>query len=268
MKYFTITPPSSLAPYVRYFWVLEGEGTVAKPYVHRSMADGCAELIFHYNGVFDELMDNNSMEKSFSSGLSGQSQRYRRFVIRQNFGIFGAYVYPFAVPQLFSISGTEIKNQMLDLKTAIGNQGTEIEERMMLAPDNNSRVRTIVEFLERKLVRSFNAEPGVFSAIKHIIKTNGVDRVDALAERAFQSTRQFERNFKHYSGFSPKLFSRIVRFQSALGKYHGDHKSLSEIAYDCGYYDQSHFIQDFREFSGYSPLEYFSGRTEATEWRD
>lgn len=268
MKYFTITPPDSLAPYVRYFWVLEGEATADKPYVHRSMADGCAELIFHYTGVFDELMHNNSVEKSFSSGLSGQSQRYRRFAITQNFGIFGVYLYPFAVPQLFSISGTDIKNQMLDLKTAIGNPGAELEERMMLAPDNHSRVKTIIEFLERKLMKSSGPEPGVFSAIKHIIKTNGVDRVDALAGRTFQSTRQFERNFKHYSGFSPKLFSRIARFQSALGKYNCDHKSLSEIAYDCGYYDQSHFIQEFREFSGFNPLEYFSGRTEATGWRD
>ena len=267
MKYFTITPPPTLAPYVRYFWVLEGEATVDKPYVHRSMADGCAELIFHYAGIFDELNDNGVVEKSFSSGFSGQSQRYRRFVIKQNFGIFGVYLYPFAIPQLFSISGPDIKNQMLDLKTAMGSVGTELEERMMLARDNNSRAKIIIKFLEGTIVQSRNAQPGVFDAIKYIIQTNGMDRVDAVAERAFRSTRQFERNFKHYSGFSPKLFSRIVRFQSALSEYNSQDKSLTRIAHDCGYYDQSHFIQDFREFSGYNPRKYFSGRTEATDDR-
>jgi methylphosphotriester-DNA--protein-cysteine methyltransferase len=74
--------------------------------------------------------------------------------------------------------------------------------------------------------------------------------------------------FKHFSGFSPKLFSRIIRFQSALNHYGKKEKKLTEIAYDAGYYDQSHFIQDFKEFSGHSPKEYFSGKTETTQWRD
>lgn len=45
-------------------------------------------------------------------------------------------------------------------------------------------------------------------------------------------------------------------------------KSLTDIAYDCGYYDQSHFINDFKEFSGYHPSQYFSGQTEGTTWKD
>lgn len=93
-------------------------------------------------------------------------------------------------------------------------------------------------------------------------------KVEALAKQVFQSTRQFERTFKQFAGFNPKLFSRIIRFQTALGEYHNKDKSLTEIAYECGYYDQSHFIQDFKEFSGHNPKEYFSGKTEATEWRD
>ena len=63
-------------------------------------------------------------------------------------------------------------------------------------------------------------------------------------------------------GFPPKLYSRITRFQAALGEY-GSGKSLTDIAYDCGYYDQSHFINDFREFSGYNPKVYFSGQLKA-----
>jgi AraC-like DNA-binding protein len=268
MKYFTIQPPQSLAEYVRYFWVLEGEASIAKPYVHRSMADGCAELIFHYNGVFDELTGNNSVEKSFSAGLSGPSQRFRRFSIRQNFGIFGVYLYPFALSQLFFIPGDEAKDEMLELGIILGNEGKELEEKMMLAMNNAVQLKIIIEFLERRLVHVKKRPPGVFETIKYIIQTNGIINVDELAKQNFLSTRQFERNFKQFSGFNPKLFSRIIRFQNALGAYQNKDKSLTEIAYDCGYYDQSHFIQDFKEFSGHNPKEYFSGKTEATEWRD
>jgi len=89
-----------------------------------------------------------------------------------------------------------------------------------------------------------------------------------LANDYFLSERQFERQFRKFSGFSPKLFSRIVRFQSALTQYGNNEKSLTEIALETGYYDQSHFIHDFKEFSGYHPKQYFSGNSGAIEWRD
>jgi AraC-like DNA-binding protein len=267
MKYFTINPPERLAEYVRYFWVLEGEASSGQPYVHRSMADGCAELIFHYTGIFDELLKDDATEKSFSSGLAGPSQIFRRFLIKKNFGIFGVYLYPFAVSQLFSLPGTEITNQMPDLKSLLGNEGSELEEKMMLAINNTQRLKIITEFLEKKLVKSEKQPPGVFEVIKYVIQTNGMTKIDELAEKNFRSTRQFERNFKRFSGFSPKLFSRIIRFQTALAAYNNKEKSLTDIAYECGYYDQSHFIQDFKEFSGHTPKDYFSGKTESTEWR-
>lgn len=268
MHYFTINPPENLASYVRYFWVLEGEASAYKPYIHRSMADGCAELIFHYRGVFDELLQNASYEKSFSSGLAGPSQFFRRFLINQNFGIFGVYLYPFAVSQLFSFQGEEAKDQMVDLKSLLGSEANELEEKMMLAGNNAARVKIITAFLERKLVNVKKQQPGVFEAIKYVIQTNGLVKVETIARQNFQSTRQFERNFKRFSGFSPKLFSRIIRFQAALAEYNNKDKSLTQIAYDCGYYDQSHFIQDFKEFSGHYPKEYFSGKAESTEWRN
>ncbi|HEY3406371.1 MAG TPA: helix-turn-helix domain-containing protein [Ohtaekwangia sp.] len=268
MKYFIIKPRETLATYVRYFWVLEGEASINRPYIHRSMADGCAELIFHYHGIFDELAGDQKVTTSFSAGLAGPSQHYSRFQISQNFGIFGAYLYPFAASQLFSISGTEARNQMLDLKSIAGVEASELEEKVMLAKDHTSRINIVSEFLERKINKARKQPPGVFETIKYIIHTNGTTSVDDLAKQNFISTRQFERNFKHHAGFSPKLFSRIIRFQVALSQYNLKGKSLTDIAYDCGYYDQSHFIQDFKTFSGYNPKAYFSGKTEATEWRD
>jgi AraC-like DNA-binding protein len=268
MNYTTIKPPERLAEYVRYFWVLEGEASVNKPYIHRSMADGCAELIFHYTGIFDELLPNKSIEKSFSAGLAGPSQHFMRFSIQQNFGIFGVYLYPYAVAQLFSIPGADVKNQMLDLKTVVGTEVNVLEEKMMLAMNTVLRVKIICEFLEKRLAQTKKRPPGIFDAIKYIVNTNGVAKVENLAKQNSQSTRQFERTFKQFSGFNPKLFSRIIRFQAALREYSNKGKLLTEIAYECGYYDQSHFIQDFKEFSGHNPKEYFSGKTETTDWQD
>ena len=132
----------------------------------------------------------------------------------------------------------------------------------MLAGNNPQRVAIISSFLERKLLANNKSQPAFCSAISDIIHSGGSVSVNELAKRSFLSIRQFERNFKTFSGFTPKLYSRIIRFQTATQQYGNSQKSLTDIAYDCGYYDQSHFIHDFKQFSGYHPKQYFSGKAE------
>ena len=136
---------------------------------------------------------------------------------------------------------------------------------MLTAVNNEGRVAILTEFLERRLCDVRTAEPAVFGSISHIIEARGLVNVRHLAREYFLSERQFERKFKEFAGFSPKTYSRIIRFQAALKEY-GRNKSLTDIAMDCGYYDQSHFINDFREFTGYNPKVYFSGRAEGSEY--
>ena len=88
MRYYTIPPSATLAKFVRFFWVLEGDGL---PYVHRSMADVCAEMVFHYTGQFDELVDEKSETCSLTA-MQGPSNQIRRFNIEKKFGIFGVYL--------------------------------------------------------------------------------------------------------------------------------------------------------------------------------
>jgi AraC-like DNA-binding protein len=268
MKYFTIAPPDHLKGFVRSFWVLEHEVNTATPYIHRTLADGSAELVFHYKGRFDELIQGDKTTPSFVSGLHGQSQNFRRFIIDEGFGIFGVYLYPYAIPALLGIPADEVSDQMPDLETLLGKEGAELEERMMLAPNHDARTEIIVEFLSMRLIRAVKPEPGVFKAIQHVIQNQGLSRVSDLAEQSCLSSRQFERKFKAFSGISPKLAVRINRFQAALSTYADKNKSLTEIAYASGYYDQSHFIRDFKIFSGQHPRFYFSGRGEGSDFRD
>ncbi len=120
MKYYTIPPSQKLAGFVKCFWVLEDERTTHNPYIHRTLADGFAELIFHYKGTFDELTSQGKIERSFTLGIHGQSQNYRRFLIKENFGIFGVYLYPFSIPQFFTLPATELSNEMPGLETLLG----------------------------------------------------------------------------------------------------------------------------------------------------
>jgi len=265
MKYLTIDPPPILAPFVRCFWVLEGEASTAEPYIYRGYADGCTELIFHYQSPFDRILRDDSSESGFAAGIHAHTRTFSRSIVYSNFAIFGCYLYPYAVPRLFGYPANDLTDQMTDLSSVLGCEGAELEERMLLAASNAERKAILSKFLITRLNRDRRELPNVFAAVNNIIEARGLMDVRELSEKYCLSHRQFERKFKEFSGFSPKLYSRIARFQSALREY-GSKKSLTDIAYDCGYYDQSHFISDFKEFSGYSPKVYFSGRAEGSEY--
>lgn len=268
MNYYTFPPSARLEGLVRFFWVFES-GEMIEPYIYRSMADPCTELIFHYRGMFEELSECGQKSVSFLSGVHAQTSRYRRFVTNGSFGIFGAYLYPFAARRLLALSPGELTNHTPDLHSVLGRDGKELEEQIMLAPHNPARCRILTEFLENRLCRSSEITHPALSAITYIIHSKRQHAVRELADYFNLSERQFERKFKKYSGFTPKKFMRIVRFNKACNYYKDAARiSLTKIAYECGYYDQSHFIKDFKIFSGYQPSEYFSGDAEGTEWRD
>lgn len=267
MIYYKIPPPAALARYVRFFWVLEGNLSAGESYIHRSVADGSAEMIFHYKGLFDTLK-GPSVASDFRSGVDGQSSSFRRYEVQESFGIFGAYLYPFSIPVFFGHSASALTNQMPDLATLCGREGRELEERMMLADNNTARTSILSAFLLKRLDKYRQIPENIFSSIHHIIQSRGLVNVQSLAGDVCLSMRQFERKFKDLAGFSPRLYARIIRFQAAIAAYGGRKQSLTEIAYECGYYDQSHFIHDFKEFSGYHPRHYFKGNTESTGWKE
>ncbi len=257
MKYQKILPSKPLSNFVRSFWVLEGEASKIHPYRHRIMADGTAELVFHYNGGFNILDSDNKSQTTFTSGLDAQSLKIKRLLAIQDFGLFGVYLYPYTISLLLSIPATELKDQMIDVKTLFGKNEKGLEEKMMLAKNTEERVSVITSFLESRLLKVKTDHLGILKSIKYIIQSKGVVDIGVLADSNFLSRRQFERNFKHFTGFSPKLYSRIIRFQESLKYYGRPHMKLAQIALSSGYTDQSHFIREFKEFADIHPKNIF-----------
>lgn len=266
MLYQTFAPSPELAPYVRFFWTLEADVSPGEEFVHRSMADGCVEIVFHYRASFDEIDVDGARVGSPLSSIQAQSTAFRRFSTSETFGIFGAYLFPYAIPRLFAYPASDFTNISPDLGSVFGNEGKLLEEQIGSATDNYARVEIVSRFLNNKLQMSRRDLPPIYRAIDSVIGAAGDVRVSELAREHQLSTRQFERKFKEFAGLSPKLYSRVVRFQAATQHKFAGVRDLTEIAYACGYYDQSHFINDFRQFSGYTPKEYFWTTAEGTQY--
>jgi len=258
MSYQKHRPSPRLSEIVSHYWTLDGHPLKGETVVHRTLANYYPELIFHYGGAFREIVASQRTEKTFTGGLHGQTEMVRRFAYNEKCGIFGVMLQPFAIPLLFGIPSSEAANQLIDLHTLLGVEGKILTEEMIAAPDNPARIRLINIFLEGRLTQQ--RHPEIAHIVRGIYTSKGMVNVQELATQAYLSQRQFERNFKEQVGFTAKSFTKLVRFKSLLTAQ--SKKSLTSLAYEYGYYDQSHLIQDFKRFTGYTPLVYFKGRAE------
>lgn len=258
MRYFTVKPSATLSDFVQYFWIFEGKASDQTPFNLRTPASGFAELLFHYKGIFQEVHLSHTTKTSFVSGIHGQGRRHREFVVSRDFGMIGAQLYPYALHSLFGIPGSAFVNELPDLYSFLDPVDRCISQRVLEAEGDDERISLISDFLLKK-VNTFR-RPEVVFAVKEIIARDGVLSLETLIEQCSISQRQFQRNFKEHTGFSAKTFSRIIRFNALINKSDFKNQSLTDIALTFGYYDQAHFIQDFKEFSGVNPRAFFENR--------
>ncbi|RYY26795.1 MAG: AraC family transcriptional regulator, partial [Chitinophagaceae bacterium] len=171
-------------------------------------------------------------------------------------------------PDLFGISSHEIIDEPPSLQLLSGNMGRQLTEEILIADNNKRRAEILGNYLINRVRLIKSPDDLAHQCVRKILYSDEPVIISKLADEHFISSRQLERKFKTITGFAPKTYARLSRFHRALNSYGTPYKSLTDIALDCGYYDQSHFIHDFREFSGYEPSLYFAGKGEGIEYRN
>jgi AraC-like DNA-binding protein len=244
MYYREIQPPAPLKDYVRFFWTVEQTDPLQSR-IYKLFAEGLPGIVFFHNSQY--------------GNINGPASTAKEFPIQGCFKMSGAFLYPYTLPLIFKLPSHELINASYDLRTMLGKQGAELEEKIMEANDDHRLVELLSDFLVQRINQSKKVNSKQQACIQHIIQSPVQGEITSLAFQSGISIRQFERNTKHYTGFSPKLFSRLMRFQTSL-RFPAKHTiaSLTDLAYHTGYFDQSHFIREFKEFAGISPKEYFN----------
>jgi len=135
----------------------------------------------------------------------------------------------------------------------------ELADKLTDTADNSKCVNLIERFLFGRLHLFEHYNFGRINSVMQAIDKQQNINISQLAQISCLSNKQFNRIFSEYVGANPKEFLRIVRFQRALYTLQTHPgMSLTELAFDCGFYDQPHLIKEFRKFSGYTPREYLS----------
>ncbi len=261
MQYKTYNPPAALRQYVRYFWSFDSGQSGIPLFQIKSFADQYPRLIFQNLNNFDPIC-NPQGDKMPVCYLSGIDTKDTLAVVGGSFSHFGVSFYPHALHAFFRIDACELINEMQDINLLCTKQ---IQSRLDSAETHEERVRIISHYLYEKLDAQVKNE----MLVNHIIQSRAITEdtpILQLPDRYNVSERNLERKFKKSVGISPKKFQRIIRFEKALQRLTtAQYTSLAALAHELNYTDQSHFIKDFKMFSGMTPVEFISRKTYGSE---
>ncbi|MEW6126598.1 MAG: helix-turn-helix domain-containing protein [Acidobacteriota bacterium] len=259
-----IAPPIHLKNYVRYFWTLDNNARQSAK-TFRIFADGCPGLIFNQSEKC--IIYQNNEKRLPDIFLYGQATTHNELNLTGHLSLIGAYFYPNALKAIFGLDADELTDSCADLNPLAEKQGVCLAEKLSGATSTPHQIEMISRYLFQQLQKNAASQSAVIQyAISQIVESAGKIALGDLRKDLGLSERSLERKFRQEVGISPKLFSRIRRFQVSLEQIRKNrYRNLSDIAYDNDYADQSHFIRAFREFSGFSPYQFQKSSNEIIE---
>lgn len=260
MRYHEILPAPELAPYVNCFWVLEGAPAAAAP--EPVFPDGCLELLLYLQGASDRLtLGGAPAQRNPRFELAGQMTR--PYAVRWAGGavcLVGVRFFPhtFACFAPAGFDARLLNDQTLDAATVLGAWFRPVAARLADCAQPAEAVAVLQAALRRQLRQFPPAEARqhyLAAAVEYVLTQQGHARLDGVLARLGVGPRYLEQLFGQAMGIGPKYFCRIIRFQQAF-RFFGREANLTAVATACGYYDQAHFIRDFRHFTASTPGEF------------
>jgi AraC-like DNA-binding protein len=257
MNYQTFEPDQDLTAFIKYYWTLESPKEEI-PEKQTIVPDGCMEMIFHYGDLYKQYLDNGNSIIQPRCFVIGQLTRPLEIEPTGETGIFSVRFHPEGFLPFTTVPIKEMENTAVSLEKLFGKDGQEIGQQVLNANSTSERIKLIEIFLLDQLTDIETIDRIVKSTVETIITANGQLSVDELSQLTQVNRRQLLRKFSAAIGLSPKQLSRTIRLQAALKMLLSDQFSnLAELAYENEYYDQAHFIKEFKEFTGSTPKEFY-----------
>ncbi len=253
MKHEIIMPDAVLKRYIRHFWILKFDANPGEEKAFKMFARKYPRMILqHAHGKSAITSGSESLPMCYLGGLN--SMPYDCRISLDATSIVGVSFYPDALNVLFDMDASEIVNQTPELVNFLP---PSFIERVMEAPEEYRKIKLLENYFVAKLLAATDRNP-FLNVAWHIINTRPAEIQLRGLHRMFPySERHFRSRFQERTGYSPKQFLRIARFERALSLLQTDFRnSLTYVAYECNYTDQSHFIREFREFAGVTPTSY------------
>ena len=263
MRYFSKTPGQPLGDYVERLWHFSDAPAHSR---ERIVPSGTVELVINLQEdevrIYDPARPDGC--KRFSGAVvSGVYSGCFVIDTREHASIIGVHFRAGGAFHFFDMPVSELRDTHVDLETLWGAAAAELRERLCATATPAERLCLLEQALTNRLSSSLEHHSAVRFALNAFARADSDLIVSEIAKETGFSQRRFIQVFKQEVGMSPKLYCRVRRFQQALVLARRQATTnWAQLALACGYFDQSHFINEFRSFSGLSPLEYARQRSE------
>jgi len=264
MRFHYYIPAPPLSDFVAMLWLYEDYHQPHKK--ERLLPDGSMELVINLNEdrvrVYDPL-DTERSHTLHGSVVVGAHSEFFVIDTAQQHSVLGAHFKPGGAFPFFDPPARELQNTLLSLEDLWGGFADRLRERVLESGTPQGMFRVLEQELLARGGLRLERHPAVTFALREF---HGLPHTRTIADvtgRIGLSAKRFIDVFSDEVGLTPKLFCRVRRFQRVLrqvGK--GWPVEWAAVAADCGYFDQAHFIRDFRAFSGLNPTTYVAQRTE------
>lgn len=259
MNYETFEPHPDLDSIVKCHWILEVPGGVEAP-KQRVIPDGCIEMCFILGDDVKRFTSETDYIIQPRAMVLGQITKPYYIQPTGHVNTFAIRFYPFGFANFIDKPINELADKETPLTELFEETAAKaLEQAIIKAPSTKARIGVVERFLLDKLSDECVIESIVTSTIDVLSQTKGSVSIHSILQDEPSKRRSLERKFSKQVGMSPKQLGRIIRLQAALKMIlNNQGENLTQVAYENEYYDQAHFIKDFKEFTGVNPKNYLS----------
>lgn len=248
----TYTPPPALAEYINCFWSLDN---ISEDLTELVYPNGKIQLIFHYRKPFTEIVQSGMENTQPQYAVCGQKTSYNHVRASGDSGMVAAVLRTYSASALLHIPLCELTDDTVSF-TDIFRDWKSHEQGFNDCNDDRTRIGMICNFLGKRIKNITSCHDYfVKSCVDEIRNSRGLSAPIHSMNRFGFSERSLQRIFRDHVGLSPKRYAEIVRLENSIALF-GRGRSMTDVCYEAGYYDQPHFIRSFRQYTGLSPSEF------------
>ncbi|HMI02856.1 MAG TPA: helix-turn-helix transcriptional regulator [Pedobacter sp.] len=252
MNVINFKPTCEVAEYVERILVIENHQMIT-PFSLPLFANGLPTLLFKSTrGII-----NNRTTTHFT--LFGQTILPETITFNEDFTIIAYFFKPYALSAVFDVSARELTDRPVDLNLVMPTGTTELQDRLLNADTVESMITLLDQFILHLLANSKRGSDLIKYAVSRIAG-QPLPEISILLQKELHITEKtFRRTFEKNIGIAPNLYRRICQFNAAFQQLNNrNYEKLSDIAFQHGYADQSHYIRSFKEFTNITPKEYLN----------
>lgn len=251
-----------MKPYVKHYYIFDSNN--ADAFEDTVFPSGDMEMIFNLGEGAWEAFVNDSYIKNPAIELWGQVTKPMAIRSSGRHTMLGVKFFTHAASLFLQDEISIFNDQVSDLHAIIGNPVKKLHAQLQETTDTDKRIELVETFLLKKVLTSEKKQNKI-AKVAHILTSikKNTDEIDFghIANTHGITPRYLRKLIYQHTGLSPTSFNKISRFQYSLRLIMKNNQPFTSIAYECGYFDQSHFIRDFKAFAGVTPSAYLKNIT-------